>query len=598
MFGVAESFLPHLAGIIVVGVLAQWLAWRVALPSILLLLTFGLIAGPVTGWIDPDELFGPLLTPIVSISVALILYEGGLTLRIADLPKIGAVVRNLVSVGVLVTWVVGALAAYWILGLSASLSALLGAVVVVTGPTVIAPLLRHIRPSGDVGPALRWEGIVIDPVGAMLAVLVYEAIQAGGTRVAAFHVAMGVLKTVVFGGGLGLAAAALLVVFLQRYWIADFLQSAVSLMLVVATFTVSNAIQHESGLLAVTVMGFALANQKRADVEHIVEFKENLRVLLISTLFIVLAARLELADLTRWLAAGLGFVAVLVFVARPLSVFLSTLRSGLTLRQRVFLCWMAPRGIVAAAVASVFALRLEAEHYEGAGVLVPVTFITIIATVVVYGLTAPLAARWLGVAESNPQGVLFVGAHAWAREVASLLDREGFRVLLVDSNRDNISEARMAGLRTYSGSILAEHTLDELELGGIGRLFAVTPNDWVNALAVRRFARIFGRAECYQLPPEQDDRRKEQHRYLYGRSLFHEEVTYDELEFRIRMGYTAKASGLSEKFDYAAFCDRHGDSALPLFVVDERGRLRVVTAAEPAEPKAGETLISLVRDRG
>ena len=469
----AESELIQLAGIIVLGAAAQWIAWRVGLPSILLLLTFGIIAGR---WLHPTELFGNLLFPMVSISVALILYEGGLTLKLAEFRKVGGVVRNLVTAGAAVTWLIGALAAHFVIGLDAGLSALLGAVVVVTGPTVIGPLLRQIRPSGPVGPILKWEGIVIDPIGALLAVLVF-GIVSGEAEGAAGHVAWGIAKTVVFGGGIGFLAAAILVVMIERYWIADFLQNAVSLMLVVAAFAVSNHIQHESGLLAVTVMGFVLANQKRADIEHIVEFKENLRVLLISALFIVLAARLEISQLLNVLGRGVAFAAVLVLVARPVCVLLATWRSDLSKAQRLFLGWMAPRGIVAAAVASVFALRLETvwrerlERLEAAGdpaaaalsdqlagvaQLVPVTFITIIASVALYGLTAPIVARRLGVAESNPQGILFAGAHAWIREAAALLQREGIAVLLIDSNRQNVHAARMAGLPTYAGSILSE----------------------------------------------------------------------------------------------------------------------------------------------
>ncbi|UCF33399.1 MAG: cation:proton antiporter, partial [Phycisphaerales bacterium] len=266
-----ETILPQIAGIIVLGAAAQWLAWRAALPSILLLLLCGLIAGPVTGWLNPDELFGDLITPAVSIAVALILYEGGLTLKLSEITRVRGVVRNLVTIGALVTWFVGALAAYLIFDLSIALAALLGAVLVVTGPTVIVPLLHHIRPTGSVGAALKWEGIVIDPIGALLTVLIFEVIVIGKAGEATAHVALAVAKTVFLGGGLGVVAAGLLVLLIKRYWIPDYLQNAVSLMLVVGTFVLSNLMQEESGLLAVTVMGFALANQRWADVGEIVE---------------------------------------------------------------------------------------------------------------------------------------------------------------------------------------------------------------------------------------------------------------------------------------------------------------------------------------
>ncbi|MCG8408684.1 MAG: cation:proton antiporter [Phycisphaerales bacterium] len=590
-----ESILLAIAGIVVLGVTAQWLAWRIGLPSILLLLIFGIIAGPGIGWIKPDALFDDLLFPSVSLAVALILYEGGLSLKLSELAKVGTVVRNLVSVGALATWVVSLLAARIIIDLPWGLSALLGAVLVVTGPTVIGPLLRQIRPSGSAGPVLKWEGIVIDPIGALLAVLILEVLvgEAEGTT---SHMLIGVVKTIVFGGGIGLAAAGLLILVLARYWVADYLQNGVSLMLVIVAFAASNQFQHESGLLAVTVMGFVLANQKRVAVKNIVEFKENLRVLLISSLFVVLAARLELEALSNVAGRGLLFVAVLILVARPLCVLVSTLNSELTLRERIFLAWMAPRGIVAAAVASVFALRLQGA--PGADLLVPITFLTIMATVTWYGLTATFVARRLGVAEANPQGILFVGAQDWVREIASALKEKGHRVLLVDNNWENVNAARMAGLPTFAGSILAENTISELNLGGIGRILAMTPNDWVNVLAVHRFEGIFGKANCFQLPPhEAAFKKREGHKHLHGRLLFDEESTYDSLVQHHLDGFSVKATKLSQEFDYAAYRDRYGESAVPLFLINDKDRLDVITTEQEAEPNAGQTLVGLVKTR-
>jgi NhaP-type Na+/H+ or K+/H+ antiporter len=592
---VSQDALLAIAAIVVLGIGAQLLAARLRLPSILLLLIFGFIAGPATGLLKPDELFGKLFFPLVSVSVALILYEGGLSLKLADLPKVGGVVRNLIVLGALITWAIGAAAAHLIFGLDWGLATLLGAVLVVTGPTVIGPLLRYIRPGGSLGPILMWEGIVIDPIGALLAVLVFEAIGGGGEGTTTAHFAQAVVKTIVLGGGFGLVAAGVLTLLMHRYWVPDFLQNAVSLMLVVAAFTGANLLQHESGLLAVTVMGIALANQRYADIKHIVEFKENLRVLLISSLFILLAARLEPRDLTGVAVGGVLLVAVLVLVVRPLAAFISTIRSGLPRTERLFLAWMAPRGIVAAAVSSVFAIRLQAIGYAGAELLVPITFIVIIGTVAVYGLTAPLAAYRLGVADPNPQGVLLVGAHGWARALATLLQEKGFRVLLVDSNHENIAAARMAGLPTYAGSILAEYAITEMRLGGIGRLLALTPNDWVNTLAVQRFTNVFGRAECYQLPPQGEPASKQTlHKHLHGRWLFAAGMTDAELERRFAAGDTIKATPLSDEFDFAAFQSLYGASAVALFVINDSGKLKVITADQTVAPRPGQTLISLV----
>lgn len=593
----SDQVLGGLTTIIVLGVVAQWIAWRIRIPSILLLLLAGFLVGPVTGLLNPDELFGHLLLPVVSLSVALILYEGGLTLRISDLPRVGGVVRNLVTVGVLATWAIGAFAAYWLFDLAPALAVLLGAVLVVTGPTVIIPLLQHIRPAGSTGPILKWEGIVIDPVGALLAVLLYEAIAVGNAREATAALIGGVITTALIGGGLGLFAAAVLTFFLRKFWIPDLLQNAVSLTLVVGAFTASNAAQHESGLFTVTVMGIALANQRFADVRHIAEFKENLQVLLISALFIVLAARLELDAVKSVTLPGIAFVLILVLVARPLTVWVSTIGSKLTRRERIFIACMAPRGIVAAAVASVFALRLEQIGYEQASLIVPITFVVIIGTVLIYGLTSPICARLLGVAAAAPQGVLFVGADRWARALAKFLHEKGIKVLMVDTNREHTAAARMNGLKTYTGSILSEYALEELDLGGIGRLFAVTPNDVVNALAVQRFARIFGRSGCYQLPRGENASGKHSlDKHLQGRWLFGPGATYWVLQHLVSSGGVVKATRLTDEFDFTAFREHYADRAVPLMLLDESERLSVITVDQTNEPKPGHMVISLVKE--
>lgn len=593
-----ETILASLAAILIIGVGSQWLAWRIGLPSILLLLTAGIIAGPWQGWLDPDDLFGDLLLPGVSLAVALILYEGGLTLKIAELRKVGGVVRNLVSIGAIVTWLGSASAAHFILGLSMPLAALLGAVLVVTGPTVIGPLLRHIRPTGPVGSVLKWEGIVIDPIGALLAVLIFEGLLIGKASQAAGFAAVAVAKTIVIGGGIGFLAAALLTLVVARFWLADHLQNAVSLMLVIATFTISNWFQEESGLLAVTVMGFVLANQKKVDVAHIVEFKENLQVLLISSLFVILAARLKPESLMNAASKDLVFVVILILLVRPVSVFASTMRTKLSIREKLFLSWMAPRGIVAAAVSSVFALRLADKGYDGAEHIVPVTFFVIIATVGVYGLTAPFVARWLKLAESNPQGILFVGAQDWVQQVAAVLNERKFRVFLVDNNWENVNEARMRGLPTYAGSILDDKLLSTIDLGGIGRILALTPNDWVNTLAVQRFEHVFGKANCYQLTPEEDtlSRRKE-HEHIHGRLLFDESATYDAVRMREFDGFTIKATRLSGEFTYDDYQEQYRQSALPMFAIDTKNRLHVITARDGYKLESGHTIIGFVKER-
>ena len=590
-----EHLLVGLALILILGVGAQWLAWRLQLPSILLLLLLGFLAGPIVGIVDPDHLLGDLLFPIVSISVAIILFEGGLTLRFSELPHIGGVMFRLISLGAVVTWAVAAVAAHYILALDWALSILLGAILIVTGPTVIGPLLRQIRPKGQSGTLLKWEGILIDPVGAVLAVLVFEAILGGDLQQAPSAIIAGVLLTIIVGVVLAALGAGLLIVMMRRYWVPDHLQNGVSLLLAVGLFALSNELQHESGLLTVTLMGIFLANQKWVAIKHIIEFKENLRVLLIGSLFVLLAARLQLDDVLSLGWQGLLFLVVLILITRPLSVFLSAWRSSLTIKERLFVSWMAPRGIVAASVASIFAFELAEAGHAGAERLVAVTFLVIVGTVTLYGLTAGPLARYLNLSEKNPQGLLIIGADEVARAIALAIKEQGFRVLLVDTNRQNITAANLAGLDAHYGNALSEDTLDELDFTGIGRLLALTSNHDVNSLAALHFPEVFGRAEMYQLPPKGTKAGIEQApSHLSGRFLFDNQMTHAQLDTFFEDGATLKATNLTEVFSYVDLQNEYNNQAIPLFVITNQKTLIIYTVDNQPIPKPGQTLISLV----
>jgi len=593
---VPESLLLGLSAVVMLGVGAQWLGWKLRLPSILLLLLFGFLAGPeVAGWIDPDALFGDLLLPVVSLSVALLLFEGGLTLRWGEIEQQSRVVLRLVTIGALVSWLLATVAAHFIADITWKPAVLLGAILVVTGPTVVGPLLRQIRPTGAVGPILKWEGILIDPVGAVLAVLVLEGILAGTAGGAAIGAFQGIFVTLLAGGGIGLAAGWLLTLMLRRYWVPDHLHSPVALALAIAAFVAGNAAHHEAGLLSVTLMGVYLGNQRRVEIGHIIEFKETVQVLLIATLFILMTARIRLADLQQLGFGAIGLVLVLLFVVRPASVLACTFGSSLKRNEKIFLSFMAPRGIVAAAIASVFALRLEQTGIEGADAIVPHAFLVIVCTVTIYGLGGAPLARRLGLASAKPQGVLMLGAHEWARDLAMTLHNLGIRVLLVDTNVNNIRTARMAGLPVLHGSLMSEATDERIDLQGIGRLFALTQNDEVNTLSGLHYRHLFGRAEIYQLGPRKESRSSAPEAQR-GRALFGEDCGFTALSRRANGGARTRATLLTEQFDFDAWRERNGEAALPLITVDTEKRITVATAKTPLEPKPGVTLVALVRE--
>lgn len=592
-----EQILIGITFIVVLGIGSQWLAWRTNLPAILLLLISGYIAGPLMGIIQPEKVLGDLLLPVVSVSVAIILLEGGLSLRFSELQKTGNSVFNLITIGVMVNWGLTSLTAYYLLDLNLRISVLLGAILVVTGPTVIVPLLRHVKPTGRVGPIVKWEGIVIDPIGAILAVLVFEAIIAGRVGTATTQTIITIFKSAIFGGGLGLLGAAIIVLSLRRHWIPDFLQISATLMIGITVFTISDVIQTESGLLSVTVMGIALANQKWVNIKHIIEFKETLRVLLISTLFIILAAQIDFRELDYMLEPrSLLFLLVLILIIRPLAVMAATFMEELSWKERLFLSWMAPRGIVAAAVSSVFSVKLVEAGYDQAMLIVPLTFLVITGTVSVYGLTASPLAKWLKLANPNPQGLLFVGAHKWAREIAAFLHNEGFKTVMVDSNWNNISLARKAGLNTYYADILSEQIIEELDLDGIGKVLAITPNDEVNSLSAIHFLNDFNSSQIYQLPLQQRTRKKHQGvpQNLRGRLLFAEDATYTYIKQRFDKGHVIKKTPLTTEFNYKSFRDYYGESAVPLFLIRENGDLLVFATDNPPTPQPGDQIVALV----
>ncbi len=534
---------PTLALILGAGMLAQWLAWRTQIPSIIALLLAGLLLGPVLGVVDPDELLGGTLFPLVSLAVAVILFEGGLDLPPRELRSTGTVVRRLISIGAIVTFLVAWFGAREIFGISNETALVLGAVLVVTGPTVIGPLLRFVRPTGTTGPILRAEGVLIDPIGATGALVAFEIVVTDAPDEAVSKLIGVVLLTIVAGAGFGLVAAVVLDTALRRFLIPDQLAIPVTFAFVVGSFVAANEVQEEAGLLAVTVLGIYLARRESSTIRQVLEFNESLRTLLISVLFILLAARIDADALQDVLLPSLGFLAVLVFVARPLSVLISSVRTTLNWRERVFLMTMAPRGIVAAAVSAIFAIRLEEENVQDATKIVPIVFLVIIGTIIVYGFIAGPAARWLGLAEAQANGVLIAGAHAAARGLGTELQKREIKILLVDTDPYNVTRAIAAGLPARRMSVLAEEASHDLDLRGIGRLLAFTSNDEVNALAIARFARVFGRREVFQLTPTKrrsgDSSVPEE---LLGRVIGIEGLSYGTLDERTRQGWRVRGA--------------------------------------------------------
>lgn len=585
-----------LAMIAVVALTSQWMAWYTKVPAILFLLIAGILLGPGFSVLEPDVIFGDLLFPLISLSVAVILFEGSLTLRFEELKKLGTVVHRLVTLGALASWLVVSVAVHYLFDANWGISILLGAITVVTGPTVIVPLLRTVRPNAKVAGILRWEGIVIDPIGALFAVVVFEFIVTASEGHAITHSVWLFCRVIFWGLCLGGAGGYILGVILRKRLLPEYLLNLATLTFVFAVFTGANALAHESGLLAVTVMGMWLANTRGIHIEEILNFKENLTIVLISGLFILLAARIDPEQMLSLGMPVLLLLLVLQFVARPLSVWVSTIKTSLNWRERALLAWIAPRGIVAAAVSAIFALRLEDAGVAQAELLVPITFSIIIGTVLLQSLTARAVAKGLGVAESAPTGYLIIGANNVARTIAKTLRDLDFQVLVTDSSWDNIRAARMDGLDTFFGNPVSEYADRKLELVGIGRLLCLSPQRDLNVIASMRYRSEFGKEELYTLKSSSDNYSTEKHQISAnhrGHTLFNDDITYGKLAGLLSRGAEVRKTKLTAEFGLEQYLAQGEGQITPLFALTPKGRLHIFVQGGTLKLEPGWTLVSL-----
>ncbi|WP_151526302.1 cation:proton antiporter [Serinicoccus kebangsaanensis] len=634
---------PYLALVLGVAILCQLAAYRLRVPSILLLLVAGFGLGQ---WVSPESVLGrDLLFAGVNLCVGIILFEGSLSLRFRELRGLSSAVIRLCSVTVLLAWGLTT-AAGITAGVEWQLALLIGAVLVVTGPTVIAPIIRQLRPTRRVSSMLRWEGIVVDPIGAILAVLVFQALIVGGPDGALETAALTLGRTLLISTVLALAFGVLLEVAMRRHVIPDFLEGVTFLAVAVGSLVISNELQSESGLLTVTMLGIYLANRPGLRLEHVRAFKEHLQVLIVGALFVLLAGRVSPAEVVAVAPTAAIFVVLLVLVVRPASVVLGLLGTEATRQERTLLAFMAPRGIVAAAVTSIFALeiehaadearelaalggetaqetlaleasaeRLEQLVVESAG-LVPLVFVTIVVTVALYGLGVGRLAERLGLATTTPNGVLFAGAPVWARQAAGVLSELKVPTLLVSLAPGEVTQSRMAGLKVERTHILSEYAVEDMELAGLGSLVAATHDDDTNSTAAREFGHALGQSNTYQLRRQgealprrttsgrrgggEDTERSEASAKeqtaskLTARVAFSPPMSAPELDAATREGMQVRRTTLTDQHTLDDFRDREPDAVLMFLVTD--GVATVVTPRTQL-PQEGATLVALVRAR-
>lgn len=575
------------------GILAQWVAWRFKIPAILPLILIGLLVGPIAAeflsdegvkWIQPVYKDGRGLFPdeslfnFVSLAISIILFEGGLTLRTGEIKNVGPVITKLITVGSLVTFFGAAIAAHFIFYLSWEISFLFSALIIVTGPTVITPILRNIPLKKDVSAILKWEGILIDPIGALVAVLVFEfiSVDAGGEFTKTVFIEFG--KIVLFGSSFGFTFAHALNLSINKKWIPHYLLNVFALAAVLGVFVLSDVFAQESGLLAVVVMGMVLGNSKSPYLKELLYFKESLSVLLISILFILLAANINIEDLLliyNWNTAVL--FGIVVFVLRPMGVFLSTIGSNLKLNEKLFIGWVGPRGIVAAGIASLFGLKLAKDGVPGAEYITPLVFMIVLGTVLLNATTARLFAKLAGVFLTKSGGILIVGASKVSRILGDYLESNGRHVVLIDSNISNINKAQEMGLEAINTNIYSDKLTDNIELNDVGYLMALTGNTDINTYAINKFSKQFGENGAFRLVAPEEI---EEGRSAPKEGLFSSTDDFNSLTEVATKYPSIHELSLSGKAQYSSLIEmvNKDKNSIPLFLKDKDGELHIISS--------------------
>ncbi|WP_100610532.1 cation:proton antiporter [Confluentibacter lentus] len=580
----------ELSGIVILGILSQWVAWRFKLPAILPLILIGLFVGPISTlfsedgskWIEPvwngkKGLFpGDSLYSFVSLAIGIILFEGGLTLRKNEISKVGPVILKLISFAAVITFIGAGLAAHFIFGISWEVSFLFSALIIVTGPTVIAPILRNIPLKKEISAVLKWEGILIDPIGALAAVLMFEFISIGDSNGYTLQAIMEFGKIVVIGLSFGTTAALILYFAIKKKLIPHYLLNVTALSVVLLVFVESDIFAHESGLLAVVVMGMVLGNSKLPNLKELLYFKESLSVLLISILFILLSANINLEDLMivyQWKTVVL--MAIIIFVLRPLGVFLSSINSGLKFNEKVFISWVGPRGIVAAGIASLFGTKLALKGEPFAEYITPLVFTTVMVTVFLNAASARHIAKWIGVYLKASNGILIIGASEASIIIAKYLKNNGRHVVLIDNNLVNIDKAKSKDLDAMQANIYSEDLSNDVELSDIGYLFAFTGSDEINKYSINKFKNELGEKGAYRLISSEEINNQQN---ISINNLFSKKDDFINFSEVARDYPIIHEVPINSQEEFLKKIDilNNEQKAIPLFVKDAIGELHII----------------------
>ena len=587
-----DNLMIIIVTITALGILSQWFAWRFRLPSIVIMSLVGLAIGPLLGLLNPQQSFGEVFNPLVSLAVAIVLFEGSLSLDFREIKEIRQSIFRISILGALISWVLGSFAAYFFAGLSLDIAFIVGGLFIVTGPTVIMPLLRQAKMKERPATILKWEAVVVDPLGAMVALIVLEVIlwinaKIDGISLLLFFGAS--ILSVIIGIGVGYLLGRLL----EKGLIPEFLKSPVVLVSVLLVFVLSDTNIHETGILAVTAMGVVLANMQLTSLRELLHFKENISILMISSVFIMLTASLSLDTIKAILNWQMViFVLIMLFIVRPISIFISTFGVDLSKQERLIIGWIAPRGIVALTVSGYFATVLKKQGFDDTDLITALTLSLVFATVLVHGLSISWLVKKLNLRTSDEMGVIIIGGSPFSAVLGEAIQSFDRPVMMIDKTWGGLSDARQLGLKSHVGDLLSEHTVYQVDLTPYEMLIATTEDDAYNALICQRFVPEFGRENLFQtagLPENPCNYSKT----IGGKKLFEEDYDISKLNRLVQEGYLIRKTQLTEQYCWTDYLNDISHKTISLFAVTKEHHLLFITQCQKREFDEGTIIVSL-----
>ena len=592
--------LLSVSALLLICLVCLFVSWRYTFPAIVMYAIAGILLGEVFGILNPQETLGTYYFGLIALCVAIILFEGGLHLSFKGLRESRGGTLRMLLVSTPINFGLNILMAHYVGGFSLGLSCVLAGLFTITGPTVVMPLLQQNKVKPKVGSMLKWEAIVNDPVGALLAVFAYEYLVYSSAAGAADTVIASIEFLVIVVGiaALSVGAAYLLKIAFTRGWVPEYLKQPTILTMVIALFAISDLIQKEGGLIAVTAFGIALANSKFASYHDTKRFKEYIAILLVGVIFILISSTLKFDMITGIGSGGIAFVALAIFVTRPLSVYIATIGSNMTRRERIFIGWIAPRGIVCAVTAGLVAPKLIEAGYAGAEAILPVTFLMIFATVTLHGFSMGWLAKRFGLAQ-HEHGVLIVGGNAFSVELAKVFQRQKMPVLIADTNWHQLKQARMADIPVHYGEILSDEAYYELDLEQYSYLVLATSNVAYNSLIGANYAHLFGRHRIYHIDVEleKDGSAKNNFSHELKGPVIAGGYVLTDLIGKAMRGWKTKAINITEEYSIKQQGEDTEGNQIPLFLINVKtGAMRQIDTKAKNKDNTDLTLISLVHE--